>query len=223
MPRSRAKSRKPIDSKGWIDVSVPITDGMLSWPGDPKVHIKRAVDMEKGAPANVTKLNIGAHTGTHMDAPRHFLNKKAGIDKVPLDNLIGKARVIEIRSKEIINPEDLRPHSIRKGERILFKTDNSKSRWYLKPFSKKFVALSLESARYLADRKIKILGIDYLSIGSFESDIAEIHRVFLKAGVSPVEGLDLSKIEPGVYEMICLPLRIVKSDGSPVRALLRKL
>lgn len=223
MAKSGTKRKTPISSKGWIDVSIPVTDGMISWPGDPKVHIKRAIDMEKGAPANVTKLNMGAHTGTHMDAPRHFLNSKAGIDKIPLDNVIGKARVIEIRNKEIITPDDLKPHRIRKGERVLFKTDNSKSRWYSKPFSKKYVSLSLEAARFLAERKIKTLGVDYLSIGSMQSDGAKIHRVLLKAGIWPIEGLDLSKVEPGDYEMICLPLKIVKSDGSPARALLRKL
>lgn len=223
MAELKKKRKKPISSSGWIDVSIPITDGMLSWPGDPKVHIKRAVDMEKGAEANVTKLNMGAHTGTHMDAPRHFLNSKAGVDKMPLDAGIGKARVIGIPGKVIITAAELRPHRIRKGERILFKTDNSKSHWFLKPFSKKYVSLSLEAARYLAEKKIKTLGIDYLSIGSMQSDGAQIHRVLLKAGVWPIEGLDLSKVEPGDYEMICLPLKLAGSDGSPVRALLRKL
>lgn len=215
--------KKPIDSKGWIDVSIPITDSMISWPGDPKVHIKRAIAIEKGAEANVTKLNMGAHTGTHMDAPRHFLNSKAGIDKLPLDNVIGKARVIEIRNKEIINAEDLKPHRIRKGERLLFKTDNSKTRWYLKPFSKTFVSFSLDAAVFLAERKIKTLGIDYLSIGSMQSDGGEIHRVLLKAGVWPIEGLELSKVEPGIYEMICLPLKLIGSDGSPTRVIIRPI
>jgi len=223
MAELKKKRKEPISSRGWIDVSVPITDGMISWPGDPKVHIKRAIDMDKGAPANLTKLNMGAHTGTHMDAPCHFLNSKAGVDKMPLDAGIGKARVIGIKNNEMITPEELRSHRIRKGERILLKTSNSNSRWYLKPFNKKFVALSVESARFLAERKIKTLGVDYLSIGSMQSDGAEVHRLILKAGVWPIEGLDLSKVEPGDYEMICLPLRIVKSDGSPVRALLRKL
>ena len=217
-------SRKnPITSKGWIDVSIPITDGMISWPGDPKVHIKRAIDIEKGAEANVTKLNMGAHTGTHMDAPKHFLNSKAGIEKLSLDNVIGKARVIEIKNREIIMPEDLRPNRIRKGERLLFKTDNSKSRWYTKPFSKTFVSFSLEAARFLAERKIKCLGIDYLSVGSLQSDGGEIHRVLLKAGVWPIEGLDLSKVKPGEYEMICLPLKLVGSDGSPARVIIKPL
>ncbi len=223
MAESKTKRKTPISSNGWIDVSVPITDGMISWPGDPKVHIARSLDMEKGAEANVTKLNMGAHTGTHMDAPRHFINSKAGIDKMPLDAAIGKVRIIGIRNKEMITPEELRSHRIRKGERILFKTVNSNSRWYLKPFNKKFVALSTEAARFLAERKIKTLGVDYLSIGSLQSDIGEVHRLILKAGIWAIEGLDLSKVEPGDYEMICLPLRIVKSDGSPVRTLLRKL
>lgn len=220
MARSK---KKPITADGWIDVSVPITDGMISWPGDPKVHIKRAINIDKGAEANVTKLNMGAHTGTHMDAPRHFLNTRVGIDKIPLDNIIGKARVIEIRGRDIIDADDLRPHRIRKGERVLFKTDNSKTRWYLKPFSKDFVALSLDAARFLADRKIKTMGIDYLSIGSLKSDGGEIHRVLLKAGVWPIEGLDLGKVEPGDYEMICLPLRLVGSDGSPARVVIRSI
>ena len=217
------KRKKPISSNGWIDVSVSITDGMTSWPGDPRVKIMRANNIEKGDEANVTRLNMGAHTGTHMDAPCHFINSKAGIDKMPLDAGIGKARVIGIRNKEIITPEELKSHRIRKGERIIFKTANSNSRWHLKPFNKKYVALSTEAARFLAGRKIKTLGVDYLSIGSMRSDQGEVHRLILKAGIWAIEGLDLSKIAPGDYEMICLPLRIVKSDGSPVRALLRKL
>ncbi len=223
MPTSSTKRKTPISSTGWIDVSVPLKDGMVSWPGDPKVSIKRALDIEKGAEANVTKLNMGAHTGTHIDAPCHFLNSKAGIDKIPLDNVIGKARVIAIQGREIITPADLKPHRIRKGERVLFKTDNSKSRWYLKPFNKKYVSLSLEAARFLAQRGVRTVGIDYLSIASMQSDGGEIHRVLLKAGIWPIEGLYLAKTEPCDYEMICLPLRIEKSDGSPVRTLLRKL
>ena len=131
--------------------------------------------------------------------------------------------MIEILNKEIITADELKPHRIRKGERVLFKTDNSKTRWYLKPFNKKFVALSLDAARFLAERKIKTLGVDYISIGSMQSDGAEIHRVLLKAGVWPIEGLDLSKVEPGDYEMICLPLRLVGSDGSPARVIIRPL
>jgi arylformamidase len=219
----KTKRKKPISSRGWIDVSVPITDGMISWPGDPKVKIKRAYDIEKGDEANVTQLNMGAHTGTHMDAPCHFINSMPGVDKIPLDAGVGKVRVIGIKDKEMITPQELRNHRIRKGERILFKTVNSNSRWDLKPFNKKFVALSTEAARFLTERNIKTLGVDYLSIGSMQSDIVEVHMLILKAGIWAIEGLDLSKTEPGDYEMICLPLRIVKSDGSPVRALLRKL
>ena len=217
------KKKAAISSKGWIDVSVPITDGMLNWPGDPKVIIKRAIDIDKGDPANVTKLNMGAHTGTHMDAPCHFLNKRAGIEKMPLDAGIGKARVIEISDKEEITVGELKPHRIRKGERVIFKTANSNSRWFERAFNNKYIALNLEAARYLAERKIRTLGVDYLSISSPTSDASEIHKIILGSGVWPIEGLYLANIKPGDYEMICLPLRLVKSDGSPVRTLLRKL
>jgi len=223
MAGSRTKPKKPLSSSGWIDVSVPITDSMISWPGDPKVKIRLANAIKKGDEANVTQLNMGAHTGTHMDAPCHFINSKAGIDKMPLDAGIGKARVIGIRDREMITPKELKSHRIKKGERIIFKTVNSNSRWHLKPFSKKYVALSTEAARFLAGRKIKTLGVDYLSIGSMQSDLGEVHRLILKAGIWAIEGLYLAKVEPGDYDMICLPLRVVKSDGSPVRALLRKL
>lgn len=223
MAQSKAKKKQPLTSTGWIDASVPISDGMVHWPGDPAVKIKHLSDMDQGDDYTVSHISMMVHTGTHMDAPLHFTKSKTGMDKMPLDATVGKARVIEIHSKDYITPEELRPQRIRKGERILFKTRNSKSKWDRKPFNKKFIPLSIDAARFLAERKIKTLGVDYLSIGEYDGNVVEVHRTILKAGIWVIEGLDLSKIEPGDYEMICLPLKIVKSDGAPARAILRKL
>jgi arylformamidase len=223
MAQSKAKKKQLLTSTGWIDASVPISDGMVHWPGDPAVKIKHLSDMDQGDDYTVSHISMMVHTGTHMDAPLHFTKSKTGMDKMPLDATVGKARVIEIHSKDYITPEELRPQRIRKGERILFKTRNSKSKWDRKPFNKKFIPLSIDAARFLAERKIKTLGVDYLSIGEYDGNVVEVHRTILKAGIWVIEGLDLSKIEPGDYEMICLPLKIVKSDGAPARAILRKL
>ena len=223
MAQSKAKKKQPLTSTGWIDASVPISDSMVHWPGDPAVKIKHLSDMDQGDDYTVSHISMMVHTGTHMDAPLHFTKSKTGMDKMPLDATVGKTRVIEIHSKDYITPEELRPHRLRKGERLLFKTRNSKSRWDRKPFNKKFIPLSIDAARFLAERKIKTLGVDYLSIGEYDGNVVEVHRTILKAGIWVIEGLDLSKIEPGDYEMICLPLKIVKSDGAPARAILRKL
>jgi arylformamidase len=214
---NRAKSL----SSGWIDISAPIKAGMGHWPGDPPVQIKRVMDMRRGDPANVSLLSLSTHTGTHIDAPSHFYRSKKGIDDAPFSALMGKARVIEIADPEVIRPPELRSQRIRKGERILLKTKTSPRRWQVPSFVEDFVYLSREGAQFLAARGIKAVGIDYLSVGSGQSDGAETHRILLKAGVWIIEGLDLSKVTPGGYEMICLPLKIHRGEGAPARALLR--
>jgi arylformamidase len=158
-----------------------------------------------------------------MDAPRHFRKSGLSIDKMPLTASVGKARVIEIEDNEFINVEEIRPHRIRKGERILFKTKNSKHKWINKPFNKKFVHLSIEAAEYLSERKVQTIGIDYLSIGGYEGNVIEVHDIILKAGIWVIEGLDLSKIDPGNYDLICLPIKIAGSDGAPARAIVRPI
>jgi arylformamidase len=214
---NRAKSL----SSGWIDISVPIKSGMGRWPGDPPVQIERLLDMSRGDLANVSLLSMSAHTGTHIDAPRHYYRSKKGTDEAPLSVLMGKARVIEITDPEVIRLPALRSQRIRKGERILLKTKTSPRRWQVSSFVEDFVYLSREGAQFLAARGIKAVGIDYLSVGSGQSDGAETHRILLGAGVWIIEGLDLSQVRPGVYELICLPLKIHRGDGAPARALLR--
>ncbi len=166
---------------------------------------------------------MGAHSGTHMDAPAHFLAAGKGIDQVPFPAIVGRARVIEIQDPQTIRPEELRSSRIRRGERLLLKTGNSARCWSTPSFVRDFISLSTEAANFLADRKVSTVGIDYLSVGAFQGDGAETHRILLGAGIWIIEGLNLSKVEPGDYDLVCLPLRIEGGDGSPARAILKRI
>jgi len=205
----------------WIDVSVLLRNGMVHWPDNPPVLIERTLNIELGDVANVSKLSMGAHTGTHMDAPLHFFQKGKGIHTMPLSVAMGQARVIEILDPESIKPEELSPHQIQRGERILFKTRNSPRCWQTDDFVEDFVYISQEAARYLAAQQVQTVGIDYLSVGGFFKDGVETHHALLEAGIWLIEGLNLTEVAPGTYELICLPLKIVDADGAPARAILR--
>ena len=205
----------------WIDVSVPLRSGMAHWPSDPQVRIERTAKLSRGDAANVSRLSMGSHTGTHMDAPLHFLQGGRGLDELPLSAVIGPARVIGIAERSAITPKALRRHRIRRGERVLLKTRNSARCWRRSAFVKEFAHLSQEAARYLAEAGARVVGIDYLSVGGYRKDGAQVHRILLGAGVWIIEGLNLSAVKPGPYTLICLPLRIARSDGAPARAVLR--
>jgi arylformamidase len=209
--------------KPWIDISVPIRDGMVHWPSDSPVSIKRVEDIEKGDTANLSAISMGAHSGTHVDAPIHFLQQGQGIDNIPIDTLVGRARVIEIRDPELIKPEELVGLGIRDGERILFKTENSSHVWQKDEFVEDFVFISDAAADFLVDRGVRLIGIDYLSVGSFKHGGSYVHKTLLNGGIWIIEGLNLSNVTPGNYDFICLPLRIVGGDGAPARAILRPL
>ena len=209
--------------EGWIDVSVPLRTGMVHWPDNPPVRIERMLDIEHGDAANVSTISMGSHTGTHMDAPLHFVQGGKGLDEMPLEATIGRTRVVEIHDPESVKPYELRPHGIRKGDRILFKTRNSARRWHEEAFIENFVYVSQEAARYLAAHEVQTVGIDYLSVGGFVRDGVETHRTLLEAGIWVIEGLDLSQVAPGKYELICLPLKVERGDGAPARAILRTL
>jgi arylformamidase len=206
----------------WIDISVLLHTGMAHWPDNPPVRIERMLDMDRGDVCNVSTIAMGSHTGTHMDAPLHFLQTGKSIDEMPLDATFGPARVIEIRDTESIKPDELHPHAIQRGERVLFKTQNSTRCWKTDSFVEDFVYISQEAARYLAELGVRTVGVDYLSVGGYTKDGVETHRALLEAGIWIIEGLDLSQIQPGTYELICLPLKIAKSDGAPARAFIRK-
>ena len=208
---------------GWIDVSVNLKGGMVRWPDDPEVRIERKLDIDRGDICNVSVLSMGSHTGTHMDAPRHFVKNGKTIDEMPFEAAIGRARVIAIRDPESIKTKELERHGIRAGERLLFKTRNSPRCWKTDVFVEDFVYLSEEAAGYLVQKRVRTVGIDYLSVGGYKADGARIHLALLRAGVWIIEGLNLTGVKPGAYQLVCLPLRIFSGDGAPARAVIRPL
>jgi arylformamidase len=210
-------------SSGWIDVSVPLREGMVVWPGEIKVQIDRHLTIEHGDMANASTIHMGAHTGTHMDAPRHFFTKGKSIDQMPIENGIGPARVIEISDNEAIKPEELKQHNIQRGERILFKTKNSQRCWQTDTFVADYVYIARDAALLLADLEVRLIGVDYLSVGGSKEDPADTHQILLGAGIWLLEGLNLSGVSAGNYDLVCLPLKLVQTDGSPVRAVLRPI
>lgn len=205
----------------YIDVSLPLKSGMLTWPGDEDVLLKRIFSLERGDPYNLSRLRMGLHAGTHLDAPLHFLPRGEDIASMPPEAGIGPARIVEIPGKRAIGRADLEPFSPHRGERFLIKTLNSRDAWWERPFDPNYAHLKPDAAAYLAERRIRLLGVDYLSVGPFGEEAAEVHRLLLEAGIWILEGLILGEVEPGDYELICLPLRVANGDGSPARAILR--
>ena len=223
-PRTaRALHREHLEvPMSWIDISVAIRDGMVHWPDNPPIVVEKTMDMAHGAVANVSKIAIGVHTATHMDAPCHFKAGAAAIDQLPFEAGVGSARVIAIRDPERITVAELEPHGIGAGERILFKTANSPRAWRSAKFVEDAVYLTIEAARWLAARKVRTIGIDYLSVGGFAANNgASVHEPLLAAGVAIIEGLDLSDVPPGPCDLICLPIKLAGGDGAPARAFVR--
>lgn len=206
----------------WMDVSLPIHEGMHEWPGDRPLRIHSESDVDKGDPYSLSRATMTWHVGTHMDAPGHFVRKGARIDTFPPEAGVGRARVIAIRDRREITARELAQHRIRPGERLLFKTRNSPGAWASSGFTRDFVAFSPDGAQFLADRKVRFAAIDYLSVDPFESETMPAHKALLGAGVWVVEGVNLSGVRAGRYHLICLPLRIVGGDGSPCRVLLKR-
>ena len=210
-----------MEMRSWIDITVPLRHAMVHWPDNPPVKIERIRDLDRGDGNTVSQISMGSHTGTHMDAPAHFLRKGIGIDKMPLDATVGRARVIEIRDAELIRPAELAGHRIRRGERILFRTRNSSQVWQTNVFVENFVSISPEAADFLVERGVRAVGVDYLSVGGFKREGSHVHKTLLRGGVWIIEGLDLSQAKPGRYDLICLPLKLDSGDGAPARAVLR--
>ncbi len=209
-------------SNSWIDISVFIQDSMVHWPGDIPVRILQTSLINKGDEANVTELSMSAHTGTHLDAPLHFINKGKDVTEIPFENLIGRAKIFEIKDKHAILLNEIERYEISKGDRILFKTKNSDHDWTMMPFDENYIFLETDVAKFLRDKGVACIGIDYLSIGGAKNG-EEVHKILLGSEITIIEGLNLRGIEPGLYEMICLPLKIKGADGSPARVIIRKI
>ena len=211
------------ESNNWIDISLTIYSGMPHWPDNPPVSIEPSQCLTHGDVCNVSKITLGSHTGTHVDGINHFIKGGMGIDQMPLDATIGRARVIEIKDPEFINVAEIEPHNIQAGERILFKTQNSSRALKSETFVENFVHISTEAANYLAKKQVRTVGVDYLSVGGYQGNVVEVHRALLGSGIWAIEGLNLSQVKPGEYELICLPIKIKNGDAGLARAILRPL
>jgi arylformamidase len=197
------------------DISVTVRPDMHVYAGNPGVSLERHESIADGAQANVSKLELGVHTGTHVDGALHFIDGGPGTEALPLEVLVGRAVVVAAPDVDgELDEHALASLDFPDEERLLFKTKNS-ALWERSSFSHDFVRLNGSGARYLIERGVRLVGIDYLSIGD-----AEAHRELLGAGVVAVEGLDLREVEPGAYELVCLPLKLEGSDGAPARAIL---
>ena len=204
-------------------MSVPVRTGMVVYDGDPQVRIERVMEIARGDLANLSRMELGTHTGTHVDAPLHFVDGGAGADRLPLDALVGPAVVADARGAPgDIDAAALAALGVPPGtERLLLRTRNG-DLWDRGAFTRDFAGVADDAARELVAMGVRLLGIDYLSIAP-SADPAPTHRTLLEAGVVVVEGLDLRAAPGGAYELVCLPLRIEGADGAPARALLRPL
>lgn len=204
----------------FIDVTLPLSAEIPTFPGDPRFQMEFTHRLDQGEKYNVGRLSLGTHAGTHVDAPFHFLETGAKVDELPLEILIGKVRVIAVPARDAVEREHLEELDLRDDLRILIKTRNS-GQLRQPAFQEDFVYLSPEAATYLVQVGIKLVGWDYLSVEKYGSQDYATHHTLLAAGVIIVEGLDLSQVDPGEYEMVCLPLRIAGADGSPARVILK--
>jgi arylformamidase len=202
------------------DVTVPLSAEVPTFPGDPRFHMEFSHRISEGEPYNLARLTLGGHAGTHVDAPYHFLADGATVDQLALEILMGKARVVDMTALDRIDRGDLERVDLRDDIRLLFKTRMS-GQLRQPVFQEDFVYLTPAAATYLVKVGIKLVGSDYLSIEKFGSKDYAAHNALLGAGVVIIEGLDLTEVEAGEYELTCLPLRIAGADGSPARVVLR--
>jgi arylformamidase len=203
-----------------FDVTVPLDASLPVYPGNTPFTMEPIKRIATGGSSNVSTLHLSAHAGTHVDAPRHFFDDGAGADALAIELLFGRARVINVTSRNRIEPADLSDLT-HEDVRVLIKTRNSRL-WGSQKFQSNYVGLSEEAARHLIAQGVKVVGIDYLSVEEYKKPGAPAHRALLGGGVIVIEGLNLSDVEPGVYDMYCLPLRVVGGDGAPARVVLRR-
>jgi arylformamidase len=206
-----------------IDISLPLGSDLLTWPGDPAIEVAPRQRIAEGGAANVSELRIGTHTGTHVDPPVHFVEGGVGIDRMDLDVMVGDAVVVDARRLDgALGPQELESLEIPDGaRRVLVRSRNSDLwRSARASFPSSYVSLSVEGARWIVDRGIRLVGVDFLSVEQKGTPGHPTHHTLLENGVIVVEGLDLGTVDPGSYRLIVLPLKIVDGDGGPARAVL---
>ena len=202
-----------------FDISIGIDENLPLWPGDPELRLHWAANIEQGDLVNLTELSMSIHTGTHIDAPLHFLPNGKPIDSLSLNVFVGEAQVVAIpQNVNLITVDILQDVCEINAARILFKTKNSQL-WETSKFQQDYVALEASAAQWLVDQGVQLVGIDYLSIAPFK-DPAPTHEILLSNDVVIIESLDLRLVKPGIYTLICLPLKLVGREAAPARAIL---
>ena len=205
-----------------VDVSVLLAPGLATYPGNPEYEITPVERIADGDSSNNSRLVMGTHTGTHVDAPKHFFDDKPGVDALPLELLVGRARVIDLPHRGGITEQHLAGAGLREDIRVLLRTPNSALWNSHEGFHTDYTYVTEEAARFLVEQGVKVVGVDYLSVEQFKKSGAPAHHALLGAGVIIIEGLNLSEVEAGQYEMYCLPLRIAGTDGAPARVVLKR-
>jgi arylformamidase len=209
----------------WIDVSAPLSPAITPvYEGNPPLQVRFTMDMDRGDKLDLSEISMGTHTGTHVDAPLHFVRGAASIDEVPLDRLVGPALVIDVDPRVIaITAAELNKYPWRGEKRILFRTRNSVNSWIIDPqFHRDFTFVAPDAAELMAQNGVELVGIDYLSIEQFGAPVARTHQILLSRGIPIVEGLDLRAVVPGEYDFVVLPLKILGHEAAPARAILRR-
>ncbi len=201
-----------------IDVTLTMDDGLITFPGDPPFQKKPLLSLAGGDPFNLTSISMCSHSGTHLDAPSHYLEGGFSVDQAPLDSLIGQGIILDMRGKECISADDIRDSDLADHIRVFFRTDNSASLRNM-AFNQHYCYLTPDGAEFLVEKGIRLVGIDYLSIENYSSSDAAVHRILLSAGVLIVESLDLQNAPAGPCKIYCLPMKIKGADGSPARVL----
>ncbi|MEN3002062.1 MAG: cyclase family protein [Armatimonadota bacterium] len=202
------------------DISLTLEPEMPIYPGDAPYRLEPMLRIADGAMCNLSRLEMGTHTGTHIDAPWHFNEQGKRVEQIPLDRLVGLAWVADLRGHKVITAKVLQEANIPLTTRLLLKTDNS-ALWQRREFQKEFVYLSADAADWLIAHTISVVGLDYLSVEQFGAPEPIVHRKLCGAGIVIIEGLNLSEVPEGEYELICMPLKLKGADGAPARVALR--
>lgn len=205
-----------------FDISIPVNTKIIRWPGSPVPRFLKKLSLENGDLANDTTLTMNAHTGTHIDAPKHFLSNGKSIDVLPLKTFLGKVFVACLPNVKEISSKELEKLKIpRNTERVLFKTHNSSLWSDGSKFNKNYIGITVDGARWLSKRKFKLIGVDYLSVAKFDQAVMA-HQILLQKNIALLEGINLSRVKPGRYQLVCLPLKLVDLEAGPTRAILIK-
>lgn len=209
-----------IDRQRIYDITVPLSPALATYPGDPRLTVCPVTRQSQGDAANVSRITLSSHSGTHLDAPWHFFEDGATVDALDPDAFLGPARVLEVATTTHITAADLRRFDLQEAQRVLFKTSNGKL-WSRAEFQPDYVALTASAAHLLVECGVRLVGIDYLSVDAFDRQDFPVHRTLLGRNILILEGLDLRAVPAGAYELLALPLLVQGGDGAPVRAFLR--